>query len=265
VCRIAAYVGPPRRLDALLYAAPHSLHEQAYAPREQRHGTISVDGTGVVWWPQDGGDPLRYATTAPPWSDQNLRELAPHLEGRAIVAAVRGATPGMPFGRAAVAPFRIDGLGIAHNGWIAGFRDGVGPRLMAGLPHRWLTAIEVLSDSSLLAALVAARRDAGTDLLDAVAETVAHVGAVCHALGQPATLNLVVGDGRRIVASRASVATACNSLYVLTDGGAAWPQAALVASEPLDDLAWKPVPADHLVELRPDGHRSFPIDLGASP
>ena len=265
MCRIAAYVGPPRPLEALLYGAPHSLHEQAYRPGEQLHGTVNVDGTGAVWWPGSASAPLRYATTSPPWSDHNLRDLAPHLTGRAIVASVRGATPGMPAGRAAVAPFRVAGLAVAHNGWLGGFPEEVGPRLVADLPGRWVSELEVMSDSLLLALHVAARWETTGDLPDAVATTLTDVAAVCRSAARPATLNLVVSDGRRIVASRTSVGEACNSLYVLTDGGAVWPDAALVASEPLDDLGWKPVPADHVVEVGPDHHRSFPIDLGASP
>lgn len=261
MCRIAAYVGPPQPLDTLLYGAPHSLSEQAYAPREQLYGNVNVDGTGVAWWPDTGGGPVRYASTSPPWSDDNLRELAPALRAPAMVAAVRGATPGMPGGRAAVAPFVAGRVAVAHNGWLDGFRDGVGPRLIGELPPRWLTELAVPSDSLVIALHLAARLVPDADLLDTVAATLRHVAAVCREAKRSATLNLVVCDGQRLVASRASVDAPHNSLYVLAEGEPPWRDAALVASEPLDDRPWEPVPPDHLVEVRPGTCRLVPLDL----
>lgn len=261
MCRMAGYVGVPRTLDALLYDAPHALYEQAHAPREQLWGTVNVDGTGAAWWPDHAPGPLRYASTQPPWNDENLRELAPHLRARAMIAAVRGATAGVAGGRAAVAPFVVGDLAVAHNGWLEGFRDDVAPRLIADLPAAWVGELEVLSDSLLLALQVAARRRAGRDLADTVASAVEDTAALCRELGRTATLNLLVSDGRRLVATRASVGVAHNSLYVLTDGESPWSDGALVASEPLDDRPWEPVPSGHLVEVTPGSCHARPLDL----
>jgi glutamine amidotransferase len=264
MCRIAAYVGVPRTLDAVLYDAPRSLHEQAYAPAQQLHGNVNVDGTGVAWWPVDAPGPMRYASTQTPWADGNLRELAPYLRARAMIAAVRGATPGMPDGRGAVAPFVRADLAIAHNGWIGGFREGVAARLLATLPSALVGDLDVVTDSTVLALHVAARRARDASVADSVADTVRHAAEVARAAGQPATLNLVVSDGRRIVASRASVGGPCTSLYTLSDGEAPWSDGALVASEPLDDRLWREVPSDHLVEVSRDGVRTDALDLTVS-
>lgn len=262
MCRMAGYIGEPRTLDTLLYEAPRSLHEQAHSPGEQLHGTVNVDGTGVAWWPEHTPGPLRYATTLPPWSDGNLRELAPHLRARAMVAAVRGATPGVAGGRAAVAPFALGDLAIAHNGWLGGFHDTLLPRLLADLPAPLVGRMEVLSDSLLLALHVAARREPDRALGDTVGATLRYVAGVCRELGQAATLNLLVSDGRQLVGSRASVDGPWNSLYLLTDGGPPWSDGALIASEPLDGRPWEQVAPDHLVVVTPGDASTVPLDLG---
>ncbi|MFU8840111.1 MAG: hypothetical protein ACNA8R_05255 [Nitriliruptoraceae bacterium] len=259
---MAGYVGVTRTVDALLYDAPRSLHEQAYAPHEQQDGTVNVDGTAVAWWPDHAPGPLRYATTQPPWSDENLRELAPHLHARAMIAAVRGATPGIAGGRAAIAPFVLGGLAIAHNGWLGGFHETVAPRLLADLPSAWVGQLSVLSDSLLVALHLAARQEPGRALVDSVGATLRYVRGVCAELGQPATLNLLVSDGRRLVGSRVSVDRPHNSLYTLVDGVSPWSDGALIASEPLDGRPWQPVPVEHLVEVTPGSVRTEP--LGAS-
>lgn len=251
MCRMAGYLGVPRTLDALLYDAPRSLEVQAYDPHEQQHGNVNVDGTGAAWWPDAGPGPLRYATTQTPWADDNLRTLAPHLRARAMIAAVRGATPGIAGGRAAVAPFTLGDLAIGHNGWLGGFHEHVAPQLLAELPPAWVGHLDVLSDSLLLALHIASRRTRDGGLLETVATAVQHVADVCAATGQPATLNLIVSDGRTLVATRAAVAGTCNSLYLLTDREPPWSDGVLIASEPLDDRPWEPVPPDHIIEVAP--------------
>jgi glutamine amidotransferase len=64
-----------------------------------------------------------------------------------------------------------------------------------------------------------------------------------------ATLNVALSDGRTVVATRASVHERVNSLH-LARGSARWPDAIVLASEPLDDdPAWQPVPEHHLVRV----------------
>lgn len=267
MCRVAAYVGAPRALADLLSTPPHGLEHQAHAPREQQHGTMNVDGTGVVWWPDDDDGPLRYATTSPPWSDENLRALAPRLRGRAIVGAVRGATPGIAHGRGAVAPFLLDDLAVAHNGWIDGFPGPVAERLLADLPPARIAQAEMLTDSTLIALTLAETRTATDDLLDAVRTAIWRVATAARAATRTATLNLVASDGRVLVGARTSVGAPGNSLYVLSATTAPGMHEGLLASEPLDDRAWVAVPDDTLVEVRPDGHRLValdPTDIGAT-
>lgn len=250
MCRFAAWRGPDRPLSALLYDPPHSLSQQAWAPREMLFGNVNVDGTGVAWWPSDtssGGrrtdeQPLRYVTPAAAWNDANLPALAPRLASPLILAAVRSATPGIPFGPANVAPFTVGGLALAHNGFIQDFREGVGRGLLAGLSDRSFGAMNTISDSLTILLLVADLVDAGAPLAQAVEGAIAAVTEAVANAGVGATLNLLASDGHVLVATRASVGLGHNSLYLRRDHGVT------IASEPLDDEAgWDPVPIQSIV------------------
>jgi glutamine amidotransferase len=256
VCRFAAYLGPSARLSTLLYDPPRSLEVQAYAPREQLHGSVNVDGTGVAWWDDPAERvPLRYVSERSPWSDPNLPALAPRLRAGVQLAAVRSATPGMPFSAGAVAPFLAGRLAGVHNGRIGAFRERTCGPLLARLPGRLVGGVGALSDSVVLFlhVVTAFERDPDAGLAAAVRAGVAEVARVCAEHDAAATLTVAVADGERVVALRAAVGSPANSLYTLRGGGR-WPDAVLLASEPLDDdPAWRPVPVGCVVELTSEG------------
>lgn len=265
MCRFAALVAdagaPPPPLAALLYDPPHSLERQAFAPREQQAHAVNVDGTGVAWWADDAPAALRYASDRPPWSDPNLPALAPRLRAGRQIAAVRWATPGIPYGADLTAPFTRERLAFAHNGWIGGFRTRTARPLLDRLPDHLYAAHTAASDSLafFLTVVAAWERDRGAGLAGAVRAGVATVVRVCRDAGVAARLNLLAGDGERIVAVRTSLDEPCNSLHVL-EHGERWPRSRLVASEPLDeDAAWTAVPAHHLAELTPDALTVTPL------
>ncbi len=246
MCRIAAYVGPGRPLADLVYTPPHSLSHQAFRPRELVHGHVNVDGTGVAWWPAPDTEPLRYVTAATPWADPNLPDLSRRLTGTTILGAVRSATPGVGFGTDHVAPFVADGVAFAHNGWFQGLAGPVGRALVADLPDPLLEHLRVWNDSRLLFLTVLAGVGDGLDLAKATARGVGRVADLCARHGLVTSLTVVATDGGRLVATRAAFGERVNSLYVLVDDDAVW-----MASEPLDERRWEPVPAGSLVQARP--------------
>ena len=259
MCRLAAYVGyEPQPLSALLYDPPHSLEHAAYAPQELLAGTVNVDGTGVAWWPDARGEPLRYITTQPPWADPNLPGLAPVLQGRTVLAAVRSATPGLPFGPDNVSPFGSGSLAGVHNGWIGGFRSGVGRELLAGLSDERFGQLFAMNDSLALFLLVAQHLDGhpGASVADAVTAVIQHTAKAVMAAGMTATLNLVVASAAEVVAARTSAGTEVNSLYMLRTAEGGW-----LASEPLDpDANWQPVPEHSMTILTPDAVETRSIE-----
>lgn len=258
MCRFAAYAGPPVPLSALLYDPPHSLERQAYAPREMLTGHVNVDGTGVAWWddPRTGSEPLRYVSERAPWADPNLPGLSRRLSAGIALAAVRSASPDVPFGPGQVAPFVYGRLAGVHNGWLGRFRDATGRELAARLPDHLYAALDAVSDS-LLVFLTFVRHverqpDAGPAA--ALRSATAEILAVCADAGTFATLNVVVADGERVAAVRTSLATEGNNPVYLLQGGTRWPGATVLASERLDDdPGWELVPDDHLVEVTSGG------------
>jgi gamma-glutamyl hercynylcysteine S-oxide hydrolase len=265
MCRMAAYAGPAAPLSVLLTGPPWALDRQAWRPRTPTGAppggsAVNVDGTGVVWWPagEQRRPPLRYVTELPPWADPNLPGLAARLEGTMQLALVRSATPGLPYGAWAVAPFAHGRVAVAHNGRVGGFRGAPGRRLLERLPDDLHAELAALTDSAALAALVAAElraRPAG-ELGGALAATVATVEKVCADAGEAATLTLLAADGERIAGVRAALGSPSHSLFTRAGGGAA-----LAASEPLDDdPGWVEVPDRHLLELDADGFSTRPLD-----
>ncbi|MEH0846122.1 ergothioneine biosynthesis protein EgtC [Micromonospora sp. CPCC 205711] len=252
MCRHLAYLGPPVTLGALLFDPPYSLARQSWAPRDMRGGgTINADGFGVGWYPAEptpgqrrepgpatsasrgAGEPVRYRRATPLWSDPALPQLAAVTSSGAVLAAVRSATVGMPVTETAAAPFAEGRWLFSHNGVVRGWPDSTVP-LAARLPVRDLLTLDAPTDAALLWALVRDRLRAGADPATAIAATTAEVEAAAPG----SRLNLLLTDGRTVVATTAGHAL---SLRVM-------PEAVLVASEPLDDdPAWRSVPDGQLV------------------
>ena len=245
MCRHLGYLGPPIPLSAVLFDPPHSLARQSWAPRDMRRGgTINADGFGVAWYP-DGCDPVRYRRESPLWTDLDLPALARATTARAIVAAVRSATVGMPVVATAAAPFLEGRWLFSHNGVVAGWPDSVAP-LAARLPTRDLLTLDAPTDAALLWALVRHRLRDGAEPAKAVLDTVMAVEAAAPG----SRLNLLLGDGATIVATALG-----HALSVRTGA-----DAVLVSSEPLDDdPAWRPVPDRRLVVATPSTVEVSPL------
>ena len=267
MCRVAAYVGSGTPLSTLLYDPPHSLEHQAYAPEQMLRGHVNVDGTGVAWWPTDGepgNPPLRYVSDRPPWSDPNLPGLAARLEASMALAAVRSATPGVPFGPGNLAPFVHGGLAGVHNGWLGRFREGTGRALAARLPDHLYAAVDAVSDSLLVFLTVVRHLETGpTDLVGALRAAASEIFEVCAGEGAEATLNVVIGDGERLVAARTARGTEGNNPLHVLQGGLGGTGGTLLASEPLDaDPGWQAIGDDQIVEVTADGYVTTPLEVG---
>ncbi|MEV4482457.1 ergothioneine biosynthesis protein EgtC [Micromonospora coxensis] len=233
MCRHLAYLGPPVSLRSLLFDPPYSLARQSWAPRDMRGGgTINVDGFGVGWYPGDG-EPVRYRRAQPIWSDVTLPGLAEVTLSGAVLAAVRSGTVGMPVQESAAAPFAEGRWLFSHNGVVRGWPDSV-VSLAAALPVRDLLTLDAPTDSALLWALLRHRLRCGVDPAEAVAATVGEVEKAAPG----SRLNLLLTDGRTVVASAAGHALSVRATT----------EAVLLASEPHDDdPGWRPVPTGQLV------------------
>lgn len=239
MCRHLAYVGPPVSLASLLLDPPHSLLRQSYMPREQSHGVVNADGFGVGWYAPDiRAEPARYRNRSPIWSDLSFASFAPVVRAPALVASVRSASPPNPIEVSGVAPFTSGRWLFAHNGAVESYRTGpdgrfgVRAQMTALVSQDRLSGLDGSSDSELLFALTLDYLDADDPPDVALSKTVGAVRQIA-----PARLNLILCDGENIAA------TACgDSLYVEQAE-----HQVIVASEPLYDGAWKPVPDQSVV------------------
>jgi glutamine amidotransferase len=240
MCRHLAYLGRPATLAELLIAPPHSLLQQAHAPRCQRHGAMNADGFGVAWWTSSRDEPARHRRAIPMWADRTLASVAGVIESSAVLAAVRNATPGLPIDESNTAPYLAERWAFSHNGVVHGFRDpdGAGEQLRSQLMPRRLAGVEGATDSEVVFALVLGELDAGASPAEALRSATSRV----LALAPTSRLNLLLSDGHTIFA------TACgDTLFTLeTD------DAIVIASEPFDDRdGWAAVPDQSVVTATP--------------
>jgi len=275
MCRHLAYLGPPVELARLVLTPSHGLYEQSWAPRRQTHGVVNADGFGLGWYPSGseageaadgyggdgrssadvlglgGGDaqPARYRRAVPIWTDPNVPELARAIRSHAVIAAVRSATAGTGHEETAPAPFRDGRFLFSHNGAIPDWTRlpaEVAPVLGAVDPADLLT-LEARTDSALLWLLIYRQLRRGIALDEALA-TVLHAVA---GVRPTARLNLLLTDGRTLVASRFGdtlwYRVGAGSILVASEPDDEYPEAA-DSSDPSDATdAWREVPEDTLL------------------
>lgn len=245
MCRHLAYVGAPRSLHALILEPPHSLYQQSWAPRRQRHGLLNADGFGAGWYVERRPEPVRYRRAQPIWTDPSFASLAPTVDSTCVLAAVRSATPGLSHDEAAAAPFAHGRWLFSHNGRVEDW-----PRARKAL---WADTADVPEaqagvDSALLFGLAVVRWASGASLGDGLAAATRDV--LRHGGGR---LTMLATDGARIAGSVCGEA-----LYVRED-----PVGVLVASEPHDDEpGWREIPRGTLVEAAPGRVTQTAMDLG---
>ncbi len=244
MCRLIGYAGPTVTLETMLFDAPFSLRRQAHAPRHQTLGRINADGWGVGWYdPAIRPEPARYRTATPMWADIRFAEIAPLIRTGCFVAAVRNASPGSPVEETGSSPFTADDYLFTHNGYLDGFREGLGVALRHGLTERREGALLGAADSEVVFAMVLDRLDKGASLATAVTEVLGEI----HDLTTGA-FNFLLTDGTTMVATRDG-----NSLFTrsLADPAADSADAGhVIASEPYDDdPRWQPVPDRSLATI----------------
>jgi len=244
MCRILGYVGPPVALDDLLFAPPFSLRFQAHTPRMQEVGRINADGWGVGWYDRSvRPEPARYRTATPMWADARFAGIAPLIRTDLCVAAVRNASPGSPVEETGNSPFVAGRYLFTHNGYVVGFREGLGVQLRRALSERREGDIIGSADSEVLFAMVLDRLDKGASMPDAIAAVVAEL----HEL-TTGRFNFMLTDGHVIVATRDG-----NTLFhrsrTTPDG-----PAVIIASEPFDDdQDWVELPEGTITTTARDG------------
>ncbi|MCW2848876.1 MAG: amidohydrolase [Marmoricola sp.] len=209
-------------MSSLVLDPPFGLERQSYAPRRQLRGLMNADGWGVGLYAEDQAAPVRWRSAKPLWGDASFASVAPVLRSRAVLAAVRSASAGMPMDESAAAPFTDGRWLLSHNGRVS----------TSVLPARH--DAESVCDSAQLAVHVFSEGP------ERVADTIREVAAA----DPEAYLSVLLTDGSRVTA----VAWGDPVSYLVAQDGV------VVASEPYDDdPRWIDVPDRHLVEVTSAG------------
>jgi glutamine amidotransferase len=197
-----------------------------------------------------------YRDVRPAWNDENLRDLAAHVESPLFVAHARSATEGL-VQRANCHPFRHDRWLLVHNGSIRGFRD-LKRELMLSVDPALFPEILGTTDSEVMfyLALTFGLEEEPLPALQRMAgfvEKVGHENGVEH----PVEMTLGLSDGVRVIAVRYSSDGQSPSLFhsksiralkELAPGGPRLErfseEATAIVSEPLTELTdvWVEIP-----------------------
>lgn len=251
MCRLLGYLGPPISLDYLLYKPEHSLIVQSYQPQEMNSGLLNADGFGVGWYhPQRDTAPFTYKNILPIWNDINLTSLSRYVESGCVLAAVRSATSGQAVDLSNCQPFEYQRLLCVHNGRVENFRQTLYRPLRDRLSDVAYQSIKGSTDSEHFFALLSDEREANpvVTLEQALQNTLLTLDKLAKSHQVTASANMLVSDGHRIVASRFASSTAAPSLYWLRDASA-FPEAVIIASEPLFDGNWNCFPEQSILSV----------------
>lgn len=214
MCRVLAYVGDPVELDGPLFVAENSLIRQSVAARLM--SSLNIGGFGLVAWEESSRHPERpfvYRTTSVPVFDRNLKSLAQKVHATSMIAHVRGVVydPGQTVGSQNLHPFRFRGahVALAQNGDLFRFGE-MRYELVEFVGAELARCVEGTTDTEWVYALVLSRlKDpfgpaSAEEMAVAAEEALRIIGEVRsrHGIETQSPVNLVIGDGRSLVATR---------------------------------------------------------------
>ena len=272
MCRWMAWSGQPIVIEELLFAPPHGLVDQS---RHSRLGveTTNGDGFGLGWYGAGQG-PAVYRSVAPAWGDENLRELAAHVESARVIAHVR-ATTGTAIQQSNCHPFRHGRWLFAHNGAIAGFED-LRRDLMLAIDPSLFPAIQGSTDSEVVFNL-ALTFGLDDDPVAAVERAIGFVEATAgrHGVDNAVQASMGLSDGTRLWAFRYSSEGRSRTLFSSCDAASVRrlhpenerlqrlrDEDRLVVSEPLSDLpgVWQRIPESTVLIVQPGDDEQRPFE-----
>jgi predicted glutamine amidotransferase len=265
MCRWMAYMGRSILIDELLFKTQHGLVDQSLHSRMGAE-TTNGDGFGLGWYGHGDG-PGVYHSIAPAWGDENLRELAAHIESPLFLAHVRAAI-GSPVQTTNCHPFRRGRWLFVHNGYIADFhllrRD-----LMLAIDPTEFADVKGSTDTEVVFHL-AVTQGLESDPIGALERTLGIVEAVAreHGVAAPVQGTFAASDGECLWAVRYASEGTPRSLFASTDIDTlkalhpdnprlkvATEGDRVIVSEPFADLpgAWHEIPPGSAVAVRHGG------------
>jgi glutamine amidotransferase len=262
MCRLYALMAnEPTRAECSLVRSQNSLMRQSEGDAE---GVVHGHGWGVADY-TDGGPVVEKQAWAA-YHGEHFPTRAARVHARAVIAHVRRATVGQT-SIENTHPFRHGRFTFAHNGTIPEFEQ-VRQRMLAETDPLHRAAIRGQTDSEHLFHYLLTRWSRGpqNDLPGTVRAGLERVLAWCHEIapGNKVGLNIVLSDGRQMVASRLNRSLwylcrdaivrcpVCERPHVHHEPGAAY-RAVEVASEPVTpDEPWRLLPDASVLGVDPE-------------
>jgi ergothioneine biosynthesis protein EgtC len=255
MCRLLAYLGAPVSLENLLYQPEHSLIVQSYQPREMTSGVVNADGFGIGWYHrQKDTQPFIYKNTFPIWNDINLPSLSRYVESQCILSYIRSATPGQALDFANCQPFNYQNLLFIHNGRVEKFRQTLLREIRSLLTQDIYENIYGSTDSEHIFALLLSQWQINSHqpLESALQSTLKMLLDMAKSNQVEVSANLIISDGKRLIASRFATDSPAPSLYWLQNNSL-FPAAVIIASEPLFNGNWQSCPENSIISVSDNG------------
>jgi predicted glutamine amidotransferase len=272
MCRWMAWFGQPVLIEELVFKTQHGIVDQSLHSKMGAE-TTNGDGFGLGWY--GGGEgPGLYRSVAPAWSDENLREIAAHVESPLFFTHIRAAI-GSPVQQTNCHPFRDGRWLFVHNGYLGEFHD-VRRDLMLAIDPARFPNVHGSTDTEVVFYL-ALTYGLEEDPLGALEQTVGFIEETGRRRGLSGLVQGTFGtsDGETLWAVRYASEGPARTLFASVDVDAIQklypdnarlarmgPEDRLIVSEPVADLpgVWEEIPEGSAVTVRRGGvmeHRPF--------
>src|SRR4051794_10468191 len=265
MCRIAAYLGPPVRLSALIADPPHGLADQGRNAREMSDTSVAGDGWGVGWFlPEAGPTPGMLKSILPLWSDENGKTVPHAVLSGSVVGHLRFASPNIETCLTNTPLYVLDDHLWTINGMLEPWPGPLSKALRDRLDPDHEADLRGATDGEMMGALWRThfRRTGGRDAASALRSMLREVRDLAREHDGEIKTNVILASASEVLAVRYAEPGEPNSLYYLEGSEARWRGGALVASEPVDDEpGWREVGPGSLVRVDARGVRGEPLDL----
>lgn len=264
MCRIAAYLGPPARLSAMLHEPTHGLADQSRNARQMTDSSVAGDGWGVGWFlPESGPTPGLLKSILPLWSDENAKSATHAVMSGAVVGHIRYASPKVETCFVNTPLYVLDDHLWTINGDLKPWPGPLSKAMRDRLDPDHEADLRGATDGEMLGAMwrTHSRRAGGRDAAEALRSMLREARDPTREHGGEVKTNLILASAAEILAVRYAEPGEANTLYYLSDEPL-WQGGSVVASEPLDDgPGWHAVGPDTLVRVDARGVRPEPLDL----